>query len=92
MFYTLNEYFEPVKSLEYENISLIYSSISEDCYLSTVFLSLDHSFNRCSDPVLFESLWFGGIHDGRQQRYCTIYDAILGHRSMLIDYLEEIQS
>lgn len=40
-----------------------------DVKVSTVFLSLDHSWGE-GPPVLWESMIFGGPHDGYQER-CT---------------------
>lgn len=38
-----------------------------DIKVSTVFLSIDHSFGG-DNPVLWESMIFGGPHDGYQKR------------------------
>ncbi len=46
--------------------------------VSTVFLGLDHSFGH-GDPILWETMIFGGDHDGYQQRYSTYKDAFAGH-------------
>jgi hypothetical protein len=56
--------------------------------LSTVFLCLDHSMGRSDGPVLYESLWFDGPHDGHQRRYKTRQEAVEGHASMLQEYGE----
>lgn len=50
--------------------------------VSTVFLPFDHSFDGSSEPVLFETLVFGGIHDGFMQRYCTYDEAVEGHEKV----------
>lgn len=47
--------------------------------VSTVFLGIDHSFEYGSDPVLFETMIFGGPHDGYQERYTSYDEAIRGH-------------
>ena len=39
-----------------------------DVLVSTVFLALDHSFMNDSEPVLFETMVFGGEHDQHQER------------------------
>lgn len=66
------------------------TEINPDCYLSTVFLGLDHShFGDEGVPVLFESMWFGGIHDGRQDRYTSVDEARIGHQKMLDEYTDE---
>lgn len=43
--------------------------------VSTVFLGVDHSFFRGSLPALFETMIFGGEHDGYQARSCTWHEA-----------------
>ena len=49
-----------------------------DVRISTVFLGLDHSFGQ-GDPLLFETMIFGGAHDQYQRRYLTREAAIKGH-------------
>jgi len=57
--------------------------------VSTVFLGIDHNFssmfNPESDarPILFETMVFGGKHDGYQKRYCTWDEAEEGHQLAL---------
>jgi hypothetical protein len=46
--------------------------------VSTVFLGLDHAFGS-GPPVLFETMIFGGPHDGYQARYTTWDEAEAGH-------------
>lgn len=41
-----------------------------DVVVSTVFLGLDHGFLQGA-PILFETMIFGGEHDGAQERYRT---------------------
>jgi hypothetical protein len=50
--------------------------------VSTVFLGLDHNFSRRGPPLLFESMIFGGPHDGEQRRYATYDEAEAGHREL----------
>lgn len=47
--------------------------------VSTIFLGLDHSFGGGS-PILYETMVFGGAHDGYQERYTTKEEALLGHK------------
>lgn len=61
----------------------------DEVRLSTVFLGLDHRFSsrpwilRGDEPVLWESMVFGGPLDGKQLRYCSRADAIAGHAYLL---------
>lgn len=46
--------------------------------VSTVFLGIDHSFYG-GKPILFETMIFGGMYDGEQERYSTWEEAEAGH-------------
>jgi hypothetical protein len=50
-----------------------------DATVSTVFLGLDHRFVKDGPPLLFETMIFGGRHDGLQWRYATYDEAKQGH-------------
>lgn len=68
-------------------------TIINDQRVSTVFLFFDHGLNfgtptEPSEPVLFESMIFGGQHDEYQRRYCTYNEALEGHNN-LVKALEE---
>jgi hypothetical protein len=53
-----------------------------DVRISTVFLGLDHSFCG-AEPLLFETLVFGGSLDGEMERYSTWDEAEAGHKQMV---------
>lgn len=46
-----------------------------DAEVSTVFLGLDHRFFGAGPPLLFETMVFGGEHDGHQERCSTWAEA-----------------
>ena len=50
--------------------------------VSTIFLGLDHSFiyGKKHKPILFETMIFGGKHDGYQERYAIWEEAEEGHK------------
>lgn len=50
--------------------------------ISTVFLGIDHQWMN-GPPLLFESMVFGGEHDGYQERYHTRDEAIAGHQRLV---------
>ncbi len=50
--------------------------------VSTVFLGLDHSFGD-GEPILFETMIFGGKHGDYQERYSTWEEAEAGHKKAL---------
>ena len=49
--------------------------------VSTIFLGIDHNFNfnRSGPPLLWETMIFGGHHDGYCERYATREDALAAH-------------
>ena len=52
----------------------------DDVTISTVFLGLEHNFGIEGDPIVFETMIFGGKHDEYQERYTTWDEAIEGHK------------
>ena len=55
------------------------AQISEDIMVSTVFLGLNHNYGK-GEPILFESMVFGGEHDEEMERYATWEQAEKGHQ------------
>src|SRR5688500_15884146 len=53
--------------------------LDETIHISTVFLGIDYSYGR-SNPKFFETMIFGGIHDGYTKRYSTYEEAEDGHK------------
>lgn len=51
--------------------------------VSTVFLSLDHSFGAVGPPLLYETMILGGEHDGYQTRCATRDEALKMHAKAL---------
>lgn len=58
-----------------------------DARISTVFLGLDHSFDG-GNPVLFETMVFGGKFDQECDRYFTRQEALKGHAA----WVERVKS
>lgn len=54
-----------------------------DVSISTVFLGLDHNFFRSGDPLLFETMVFGGALNEECERYSTWDGALAGHWAMV---------
>lgn len=50
--------------------------------VSTVFLGLDHNFGS-GEPLVFETMVFGGPFDEECERYSTREQAIAGHAAMV---------
>ena len=56
-----------------------------DAKVSTVFLGLDHGY-ATTEPVLWETMIFGGPHDQDAARYTSREDAKAGH-AFVVDSL-----
>lgn len=54
----------------------------EGVEISTVFLGLDHRFGS-GPPLLYETMVFGGEHNGKMDRYATKEEALTGHERMV---------
>lgn len=54
----------------------------DDVIVSTVFLALEHGFDL-GQPILFETMVFGGEFDQEMARYTTWEDAEIGHQVMV---------
>lgn len=57
--------------------------INDRCYVSTIFLSLNHNYFGTGDPVLFETMVFGGPLAEHGDRYTTWAEAERGHEEMV---------
>lgn len=57
--------------------------VVDDARISTVFLGLDHNYTESGAPLLFETVIFGGVNDGYQERYCTPAAARLQHERIV---------
>lgn len=54
----------------------------QDVKVSTVFLGLDHRYDNNGPPILWETMVFGGLDDGWQERYTSQEDAIAAHDAL----------
>lgn len=51
--------------------------------ISTVFLGLDHNWQPEGPALVFETMIFGGDHDGFCERYATLDEAKQGHKRVV---------
>jgi len=88
MWYNLDENNQPVECTIREHIAWLDKNPERkavkqisvgDTYISTVFMGLDHGW-KTRIPVLWETMIFGGKHDGYQKRYTSHEDALIGHK------------
>jgi hypothetical protein len=68
------EYIEKMQDVDF----LLNRTEEHGVTVSTVFLGLNHSRDD-NEPILFETMIFGGRHDKYRERYCTYDEAMKGH-------------
>lgn len=70
-----------------------------DCYVSTVFLGIDHGYRKGGPPILYETMvfwngngeppeWLGGRD--MTWRYATYEEAEAGHQAACIKVMNEL--
>ena len=63
---------------------IISKTIVNEARVSTVFLGIDHNFSTGGEPILWETMIFGGQHDGWQERYISREKAVERHLEIVI--------
>jgi len=71
--------FEWAKWYETADRHVAKTDISDEVNVSTVFLGLNHNYGD-GEPILFETMVFGGKHDEEMERYSTWEEAEEGHK------------
>lgn len=80
---SLFEWAKLMEDKEYKRVAL--TELPNGVRISTVWLGLDHSFG--GDKILiFETMVFGGEHDGNMDRYSTLEEAQKGHEEFVKKY------
>lgn len=81
---TMREWLRLHGNMKYRRIALDETSVvrasgsRESVEVSTVWLGMDHGFG--CEPLIFETMIFGGPHDVYQERYATLEEAKAGHK------------
>jgi hypothetical protein len=71
-----------------KNQVVVYTEINNDLCVSTVFLGTDHNFAGQEEPILFETMIFGGDYDNRQWRYYS-WEKAEEHHNLIVAALKE---
>lgn len=84
MFYRLDKDHNPIpctiEEIDFsEGARRVAKTQDDDIMVSTVFLALDHNWDSDGQPILFETMVFGGPLDQYQWRYHTWDEALQGH-------------
>ena len=72
-------FIEWAKWMETANRHVNKTELPGDICISTVFLGTNHNY-LFGEPLLFETMIFGGEYDGYQERYSTWDEAEAGHQ------------
>ena len=64
------------------------TKFSKNIKISTVFLGIDHNFYG-GEPVLFETMIFGGDRDEECIRYSSVDDSLKRHDKIVKEFLEK---
>lgn len=61
------------------------TKFSDNSFVSTVWLGINHNFCGVGDPIIFESMYFPTEQqlEEWQERYCTEEEAKTGHQEMV---------
>lgn len=51
--------------------------------VSTVWLGMNHNYSPAGEPVIFETMVFGGRNNGLCRRYSTELEALIGHNEVV---------
>lgn len=73
------------KWLESANRVVKKTKVANGVEVSTVFLGIDHQFGG-GDPLLFETMIFGGERDSFQYRYSTWDEALKAHETIVKEF------
>ena len=67
----------------YPSRLVCFTKINHKCYLSTVFLGIDHNYSFYGPPIIYESMLFG-YEKEIMLRYSTREEALEGHLRILL--------
>ncbi|HEY1437345.1 MAG TPA: hypothetical protein VGG82_07570 [Casimicrobiaceae bacterium] len=63
-----------------------------DVEVSTVWIGLDHRFGEPGAPLIYETMIFGGEHDGDQWRWPNRHAALAGHDQAVAIVRDEVSA
>lgn len=81
---TMDEYIVLMSNEKYKRID--YTTLSDGRIVSTVWLGLDHNYEKTGEPLIFETMVFPSSNEYAETecvRYATEEEAIKGHKEMV---------
>ncbi len=80
---TFLEWSALLSDVNYQRVAENHIEGKVDVRISTVWLGLDHSHGSSPQPLIFETMVFGGDKDLFQMRWSTLHGAIKGHEQFV---------
>lgn len=86
---TQEEWQEKVTDIEYQRVGVFETLANgEKISVATIWVGMDQSFVPNEDPVIFETMVFGGRNNGLCRRYSTELEALVGHNE-IVDIVQD---
>jgi hypothetical protein len=86
---TEEEWQEKVTDIEYQRVGVFETLANgEKISVATIWLGMNQSFVPTEDPIIFETMVFGGRNNGLSKRYSTELEALVGHNE-IVDIVQD---
>jgi len=86
---TQEEWQEKVADIEYQRVGVFETLANgEKISVATIWVGMNQSFVPNQDPIIFETVVFGGRNNGLCRRYSTELEALVGHNE-IVDIVQD---
>ena len=86
---TQEEWQEKVADIEYQRVGHFETLANgEKISVATIWVGMNQSFVPNQEPVIFETMVFGGRNNGLCRRYSTELEALVGHNE-IVDIVQD---
>jgi hypothetical protein len=83
------EWQEKVTDIEYQRVGVFETLANgEKISVATIWLGMNQSFVPTEDPIIFETMVFGGRNNGMMRRYSSELQALIGHNE-IVDIVQD---
>ena len=86
---TQEEWQEKVADIEYQRVGVFETLANgEKISVATIWMGMNQSFVPTEEPVIFQTMVFGGRNNGLCRRYSTELEALVGHNE-IVDIVQD---
>ena len=86
---TQEEFEQKHSDIEYQRVGVFETLANgEKISVATIWVGMNLSFVPNEDPVIFETMVFGGRNNGLCRRYSTELEALMGHNE-IVDIVQD---